>query len=75
MAIKVLFEGPKGKNINTRKRVRLVLGFCSDTVPNLFYELRYKAVKKDPHLKIDFLKLIPPENTVDNLELQEFSFI
>jgi len=75
MAIKLLFEGPKGKNINNRKRVRLVLGFCSDTVPNLFYELRYKAIKKDPHLKIDFLKLIPPKNTVGNLELQEFSFI
>lgn len=40
MAVKLLFDGgPRGRRINTRKRVRLILGFYGDKVPHLFDEL------------------------------------
>lgn len=56
MAVKFMFEGPRGDKINTRKRVRLMLGFCDKTAPNIFYELREIACKKDKHLNIDFCR-------------------
>jgi len=55
MAVKFVLEGPRGKNINTRKRVRLILGFFQDEVPDLFWELRNQALRHDRHLKIDFV--------------------
>jgi hypothetical protein len=58
MAVKLLFDdGPKGKRINTRKRVRLLLGFYGDNVPHLFYELREEAKRRDPYTEIDFVQL------------------
>jgi len=55
MAVKFVIEGPKGRRINTRKRVRLVLGFFEDKVPDLFWELQQQALRHDRHLKIDFV--------------------
>jgi hypothetical protein len=55
-AVKFLFEGPRGRRINTRKRARLVLGIGGDSVPDLFWQLRDNAQKSDPHLEIDFVR-------------------
>ncbi|MBU1182173.1 MAG: hypothetical protein KKF00_08450 [Proteobacteria bacterium] len=55
-AIKLFYEGPSGSVINTRKRVRLLLGFFGDSVPELFYDLREQAETKDRDLKIDFVR-------------------
>ncbi len=55
MAVKFVLDGPKGKRINTRKRVRLILGFFQDEVPDLFWELRCQALRHDRYLEIDFV--------------------
>jgi hypothetical protein len=70
MAIKFLVEGPRGKHINTKKRVRLILGFCSEDIPMLFHTLRKQATTKDRHLRIDFLRFIPPDNVNGKLNFQ-----
>jgi len=70
MAVKFMCEGPGGRSINTRKRVRLVLGLCADDVPPLFSELRAQAIRKDPHLKVDFVKLVLPRGTAHGLRLE-----
>jgi hypothetical protein len=57
MAVKLLFEGPRGSKINTRKRVRLVLGWGTDQVPKLFKSLREAALGKDRYLRIDFVQV------------------
>lgn len=57
MAVKLIFEGPRGRQINTRKRSRLVLGLFQANVPTLFSELRERAGKRDRHLRIDFVSL------------------
>ncbi len=48
MAIKLMFDGPHGKRINTRKRVRLLLGSFEERVPLLFDELRPWPSVLDP---------------------------
>lgn len=58
MAIKFIFDGPHGKHINTRKRVRLVLGFFGKKMPSLFYELREKQRGKDRYLQINFVEFV-----------------
>jgi len=72
MAVKFGFDGPNGKNINTRKRVKLVLGFCGDTVPPLFYDLKAQALKKDRHLQIEFCRLIPPNTLGKRVKVGSF---
>ncbi len=58
MAVKFLFRGKGGEKINTKKRVKLVLGFCHGEVPDLFSDLRRSRVRKDPdYLKIAFCRL------------------
>ena len=70
MAVKFVFDGPRGARINTRKRVRLFLGFFADQVPDLFYRLRQQAERKDRYLEIDFVKFtLDGEN---NLKLARF---
>lgn len=72
MAVKFAFDGPRGRRINTRKRVRLLLGFFQEPVPDLFWDMRREAMR-DPYMRIDFvgfahsdgpggtLKLVPRE--------------
>lgn len=55
MAIKFALDGPNGRRINTRKRVRLLLGFFQDTVPCMYWALREQALKQDKYLQIDFV--------------------
>ncbi len=55
-AIKLFYEGPRGTIINSRKRVKLLLGFFGYIVPPLFYDLRDQAEHKDRHLKIEFVR-------------------
>ena len=55
MAVKFVMDGPNGKRINTRKRVRLLLGFFEEKVPDVFWELRHQAMKQDHYSKIDFV--------------------
>jgi hypothetical protein len=58
MAVKLLFDrGPKGKKINTKKRVRLLLGFYGEKVPQIFYELQNGAKKGDAYTEIDFVRI------------------
>jgi hypothetical protein len=61
MAVKFAFDGPNGKRINTRKRVRLLLGFCGEVIPKHFVTLRENATRKDRFLNIDFCRLVPPD--------------
>ena len=58
MAVKLLFDGgPRGKRINTRKRVRLLLGFYGERIPHLFEELREQSRRRDPYIDIEFIRL------------------
>ena len=54
MAVELMFDGPRGRRINARKRVRLLLGFFQEEVPALFWEMREEAMR-DPYLRIDFV--------------------
>jgi len=74
MAVKLIFDGPKGKHINTRKRVRLILGFFQDQVPPLFHQLRSQALRKDQHLKIDFVRFSWREETGSELIMDGVDF-
>lgn len=68
MAVKFLFDrGPLGRRINTKKRVRLILGFCDPEIPRHFSELRRQAARQDPYLKIDFVHMSKKED--GNIEL------
>lgn len=64
MAVKLMFDGVRGRKINTRKRVRLLLAFFDPRVPPLFHDLRAEAMRKDRHLDIDFARLVIEENNV-----------
>ncbi len=58
MAVKLLFDnGPRGRRINTKKRVRLVLGLFSDHIPQLFIKLKEQACKEDKYLYVDIVNL------------------
>lgn len=57
MAVKFFLEGYRARKINTRKRVRLILGFFQDNAPLLFQLLRHEAIQKDRHLQIDFVQI------------------
>ena len=70
MAVKFIFDGPRGARIDTRKRVRLFLGFFADYVPGLFYELRGQAKRKDRYLEIEFVKFVSDKE--QNLKLACF---
>ncbi len=72
MAVKFAIEGPVGRKINTRKRVKLILGFCGKKVPKLFFDLRTQALKKDRFLKIDFCRLIPPLEFGGEVRVESF---
>ncbi len=69
MAIKLIFDGPRGKNINTRKRVRLIIGFFGKEIPSLFFELRDKKQRKDQHIQISFVEFSCDD---DKLRLKHF---
>ena len=56
MGVKLLVEGPKGTGINSKKRVRLVLGSFGTHVPDLFWALRRQAMRYDRYLQIDFVR-------------------
>ena len=56
MAIKFMLDGPSGRRIDTRKRVRLLVGFFGDAPQALFSHLRNAAIKRDRHLSVDFVR-------------------
>jgi len=72
MAVKFAFDKPSGKRIYTRKRVKLVLGFCGNEIPDLFYKLKKQAKRKDRHLEVVFCRLIPPSNYGGEVRLGTF---
>jgi hypothetical protein len=72
MAVKFAFEGPAGNRINTRKRVKLVLGFCGEKVPGLFFKLRKDAQKKDRHLQIEFCRFLTPSKIGEHVGVTSF---
>lgn len=57
MAVKFAFDGPLGKRMNTRKRVKLVLGFFGDKIPERFEDLKTQALNKDRYLNIYFCRI------------------
>lgn len=63
MAVK-LFAGPKGKMISTTKRVKLVLGSCRDSVPDIFRQLKEAAELKDKHMQISFVQIVEENGEV-----------
>jgi len=66
MAVKFLFDkGPRGERINTKKRVKLILGFYDQKIPDLFFELRQEVTKSDKFLDIDFVHLINDDGEVN----------
>ena len=70
MAMKLLFDrGPKGKRINTKKRVRLILGFYGENVPHIFNELRKESKRRDSYTEIDFVRIT---NYDDEISLSLF---
>ncbi|NOR14435.1 MAG: hypothetical protein GQ544_01890 [Candidatus Aminicenantes bacterium] len=73
MAVRFAFDGPKMMYINTRKRVKLFLGFCGDVVPPLFHDLKAQALRRDKHLQIEFCRLIPPDNYGGKVKVGRFS--
>ena len=75
MAVKFAFDKPNGKRTNMRKRVKLVLGFCGDKIPDLFYKLRKQAKRKDRHLEIVFCRLTPPLNYGGEVGLDTFKVL
>ncbi len=60
MAVKFAREGPKGIQINTRKRVKLMLGFCGEKIPELFLDLKSQAIRRDRSLQIGFCRFVSP---------------
>ena len=72
MAVKFFFDGTAVGRINTRKRVRLIIGFFQDYVPPLFNTLRQIALEKDKHLKINFVRI--SGNPEEGLSLNNLVF-
>lgn len=66
--IKFIFDGPRGRRINARKRVRLILGFFQEEVPELFWDMREEAVRRDPYLEIDFVGFTHPDGLEGKLK-------
>jgi hypothetical protein len=63
MAVKFFFDGTSTGKINSKKRVRLIIGFFNDYIPPIFKTLRQVALEKDKHLKIDFIQISGTPNT------------
>jgi len=72
MAVKLAFDGPTGRRINTRKRVKLILGFCGEKVPELFFELRKDAQKRDRHLQVEFCRFLTPATVGEHVKVTSF---
>jgi hypothetical protein len=72
MAVKFAFEGPRGKKINTRKRVKLILGFCGETIPELFLDMKAEALRRDHFLQIEFYRLIPTLDDGGQVRIENF---
>lgn len=56
-------EGSNGKMINTRKRVKLVLGAPRETVPDIFRQLK-EAELEDKHMQISFVQIVKENDKV-----------
>jgi len=72
MAVKFAFDGPTGNRINTRKRVKLILGFCGEKVPTLFLDLRNDALKRDRHLQIEFCRFLTLSEVGGQVQVSRF---
>lgn len=70
MAVKFAFDGPRGKRINTRKRVKLVLGFFGDKIPDRYEDLKSQALNKDRHLNINFCRIKPLNDQKESLTIE-----
>jgi len=73
MAVKFAFDGPRGKRINTRKRVKLVLGFMDGSVGERFKKLKAQAMKRDRYLEIYLCRMELIEDKSDTLRLEILS--
>jgi hypothetical protein len=57
MAIKLIKEGPPKGKINTTKRVKLILGFCDEKVPELFKKYKEILKRKDKYICVYFVNM------------------
>lgn len=73
MAVKFAFDGPRGKRINTRKRVKLVLGFMDGSVGERFKKLKAQAMKRDKYLEIYLCQMERIKDKSDTLRLEILS--
>lgn len=58
MAIKFVVDGPRGRGVDVRRRVQLILGFFQGNVPELFWDIRAQAMRADRYLKIDLVTFV-----------------
>jgi len=72
MAMKFAIDVLMGKKINTRKRVKLILGFCGEKIPKLFLEMKTQALRRDRFLQIEFCRLIPPLKYGGEMKVERF---
>jgi hypothetical protein len=72
MAVKFAIDDLTEYPINTRKRVKLILGFCGENIPELFLDLKTEALKKDRFLQIEFCHLIPPPKYGGEVRVEGF---
>lgn len=70
MAVTFLFDGPRGRKINTRKRVKLILGFCDEMAPSLFFFLKDAAKKTDSYLDIHFCRFSKMNEMSGEIQLE-----
>lgn len=73
MGVKFVLEGPHRGRISTRKRVRLLVGFFGERIPPLFLELRHQALRRDRHLRIDFVRFQTVGDGKEGFDLQRFA--
>jgi hypothetical protein len=74
MAVKFVFDGPRGTRINTTKRVRLILGFFEERfyhgrIPEVYWNLKEQAQRRDRKLDIDFIHFTQSGGINGTLEL------
>ena len=71
-AVKFVLDDRADGQIDARKRVKLVLGFCGDEIPDLFHYFRDRAMASDPYLKIGFCRLAEPPAAGEHIKVLRY---
>mgnify|MGYP000847414382 CR=1 FL=1 len=73
LAVKFVLDDRADGQIDARKRVKLVLGFCGDCIPDLFHYFRDSAMASDPYLKIGFCRLAEPSAVGEHVKVLRYN--